>query len=228
MTPQRHSWRSVQDEIKDWLLTSRYLPGDKMPRDEDIAAQLGCARSTVVRAMQALSAAGMVDRKRKGGTFVSPHRISRATLEIPVHRIDIEARGLAYEHRLIAADHLPPPAEITAKFALSRPAPCLHIRAVHLGDARPFIYEDRWIAVPVPDGAIGTQSANEWLVTNCPYDRIDVSCSAVEADDVLAKALGSSLGTAHFCLRRTTWSGTQPITTVASYYQAGHVLEFSS
>lgn len=218
----------MHDEIKGWLLSSRYQPGEKLPRDEDIAAQLGCARSTVVRAMQELSASGMVDRRRRGGTLVSPHRVTRATLEIPVHRIDIEARGLRYGHELIAQSHETPPAEISARLRLAAPLPCLRLRAVHLADGRPFIYEDRWIAVAFPADALGEISANEWLVTHCPYDRVDVSCGAVEADAALAGALGSAPGRAHFYMRRTTWASEQPITTVESYYQAGHMVTLGS
>lgn len=228
MNHQRNSWRNVHAEIKGWLLNARYLPGEKLPRDEDIAQQIGCARSTVVRAMQELSAEGMVDRKRKGGTLVSPHRVSRATLEIPVHRIDIEARGMTYSHSVLSQSQATPPADILKRFQSETLPPCQHVQALHLGDDLPFLYEDRWIAVPVPSGILDSQSANEWLVAHCPYDRIDVSCSAIAADDRLAQALGTPPGTAHFCLRRTTWAGAQPITTVDSYYQAGHVLTFSS
>lgn len=62
----RLSWTDVRDEIRMRILNRTYAPGDKLPRDEDIALELGCARSTVHRAMQELSQVGLIERKRKG------------------------------------------------------------------------------------------------------------------------------------------------------------------
>ena len=41
----RLSWTDVRDEIRTRILSRTYAPGDKLPRDEDIAAELGCART---------------------------------------------------------------------------------------------------------------------------------------------------------------------------------------
>lgn len=70
-------------------MSRRYKPGDKLPRDEDIAEELGCARSTVQRAMQDLNDAGIVERKRKSGTQVRPDPVTRATLDIPITRVEV-------------------------------------------------------------------------------------------------------------------------------------------
>ena len=40
----RLSWTDVRDEIRARILSRTYAPGDKLPRDEDIAIELGCAR----------------------------------------------------------------------------------------------------------------------------------------------------------------------------------------
>jgi GntR family histidine utilization transcriptional repressor len=62
-------------------------------RDEDIALELGCARTTVQRAMQDLSMAGLVERKRKGGTHVRTDPVTRATFDIPITRREVEQRA---------------------------------------------------------------------------------------------------------------------------------------
>ena len=68
MKTNRLSWKNVRDEIHEAILSGRYGPGDRLPRDADIAEDLNCARSTVQRAMQDLSDSGLVERRRKGGT----------------------------------------------------------------------------------------------------------------------------------------------------------------
>ncbi|MEM8871665.1 MAG: winged helix-turn-helix domain-containing protein, partial [Pseudomonadota bacterium] len=75
----RLSWRDVRTEIHESILNGRYGPGDRLPRDADIAEELRCARSTVQRAMQDLSDSGLIERRRKGGTRVRTHPVTRAT-----------------------------------------------------------------------------------------------------------------------------------------------------
>lgn len=218
----------MRDEIHRWILSSRYGPGDKLPLDKDIAVELGCARSTVVRAMQDLTQTGLIERRRKGGTQVRHHRATRAVVDIPVHRVAIESQGARYDHRLLSQETHTPPDHIAQAMRLGAMADCLHVRAVHLADDRPYIYENRWIACTVfaghPPPDFTTISANEWLVAHCPYDDISVSFSAVSANRDLAETLASNIGNAHFCVERCTWSQGQPITMVTSFFHAGYRL----
>ncbi len=100
----------MRERILARILDGTYKPGDKLPRDEDIAAQLGCARSTVQRAMGDLSDAGIVERKRKGGTHVRPDPVTRATFDIPITRKEVEQRGSVYGYQLVrlSAQDAPP------------------------------------------------------------------------------------------------------------------------
>ncbi len=70
MTAQGLSWRrSTTASMRGWS-TAPMPSATVLPRDEDQAADLGCSRATVQRAMQELAAAGRIDRRRKGGTQV--------------------------------------------------------------------------------------------------------------------------------------------------------------
>ena len=89
----RHSWREVRDHIRGQILDSTYRPGEKLPRDEGIAKELDCARSTVHRAMRSLAEDGVVERRRKGGTKVIPDPVMRTKLNIPITKGEIESRG---------------------------------------------------------------------------------------------------------------------------------------
>lgn len=226
--PLRHSWRDVRDRIHRSVLDGTYRPGDKLPRDEDIAETLGCARSTVQRAMQDLSDAGIVERKRKGGTHVRADPVSRATLDIPITRREVEARGATYDYRLVARNLARTPPEITVTLALSAPEQMLHVQALHLSDRRPYIYEDRWICTRTAPEILGVDlarfSANEWLVRNKPYSRYDLRLYAISADAGAACLLDVDPGAALLVIERTTWIGELPITTVRSVTTPGYQL----
>lgn len=224
----RLSWKEVRDRIRSEILDRTYAPGDKLPRDADIADRLGCARSTVQRAMRDLSDAGLVERKRKGGTHVRADPVTRATLDIPITRREVEKRGSVYGYRRIDQGVADVPQEIAAKLELSEPAPMLRVRAVHLADDKPHIYEDRWIStdtVPdILDVDLSRESANEWLVRNKPYTRCDLRFYAISANARTARILNVAEGSALLVIERMTWIGTAPITLVKAYTAPGYEL----
>lgn len=229
MTEQaRLSWTDVRDEIRARILCRTYAPGDKLPRDEDIAAELGCARTTVHRAMQDLSQIGLVERKRKGGTHVRADPVTRATFDIPITRREVEQRGSKYGYHLIDRAIEETPLPIMARFGLHAPVRMLHVKALHMADTQPYIFEDRWIDIAstpeILTVDLNVQNANEWLVRNKPYSRVDVRFYAVNAEGESAAHLSTEVGKALLVIERTTWIGRDPITTVQSVAAPGYQL----
>lgn len=228
----RLSWTNVRDEIRDRILDRTYAPGDKLPRDEDLARELGCARATVQRAMQDLSQIGLVERKRKGGTHVLTDPITRATFDIPIIRREVEQRGSKHGYQLISHEVETAPLPVMARFGIQQPVDMLHVRSLHLADNRPFIFEDRWIDIrSTPDILevdLTRESANEWLVHNKPFSRIDVRFSAMNAEGESARHLATAIGDALFVIERTTWIGEDPITTVQAMAAPGYQLAAQS
>jgi GntR family histidine utilization transcriptional repressor len=224
----RLSWTDVRNEIRTRILDRTYRPGDKLPRDADIARDLGCARATVHRAMQDLSLIGLVERKRKGGTHVLSDPVTRTTVDIPITRREVEQRGSTYDYQLISRtiEQSPPP--VMARFGIGQPVEMLHVKALHLSDNRPYIFEDRWIDTRSTPGILSVDltchSANEWLVRNKPYSRVNVRFSAMNAEAESARHLSTPLGSALFVIERTTWIGEAPITTVQAVAAPGYQL----
>jgi len=228
MSEYRLSWKEVRDRIHDAILTGEYGPGDKLPRDADIAEELSCARSTVQRAMQDLSDSGLIERRRKGGTRVRLDPVARATLDIPITRYEVEQKGATYGYQLISRTEELPPRSVQAAFGQSISRPMLHLKALHLADARPYILEDRWISLETAADVLAVDlsklSANEWLVHNNPYNRLDIRFFAEKADPVTAELLGADPGEALLVIARTTWIDGAPITTVRAWTMPGYQL----
>lgn len=224
--PARLSWTDVRDDIRASILSRAYAPGDKLPKDEDLAQRFGCTRATVHRAMQDLAQAGLVERKRKGGTHVRADPVTRATFDIPITRVEVEQKGADYDYALIGRDIEPAPAPVLARFGLADPVDMLRVRALHLADQRPYIFEDRWIALSsspeILDVDLTKQSANEWLVRNKPYSRLDVRFYAENAAGELSEHLHVVEGSALLVIERTTWIGHAAITSVRAVATPGY------
>ena len=218
MASRQVTWKDVREKIHVAILDGVYSPGDKLPRDQDIAANLKCARTTVQRAMRDLADSGIVERRRKGGTRVRSDPVIRATLDIPDTRKEVEAKGANYGYQLVRKSRELTPRNVVAAFGLSQPERMLRVEALHMADNRPYTFEDRWIStntVPeILDIDLASQSANEWLIHNRPYSHFDLRFYAEAADGPIAEILGTQVGTALLVIERTTWIGNSPITSL--------------
>lgn len=220
------TWQSVQAEALRRIRAREWPPGSQIPHEADLAAELGCARATVNRALRDLAEAGLLERRRKAGTRVPLNPVRKATLDIPIIRQDVEGRGQAYGYRLLEQSTAQPPPEICQKLRLKPKAEMIHILALHLADDAPFCLEDRWVSpITVPEIAeadLTTISANEWLVQNAAFSAGDFAFGAIAAPGHIAKHLKCIPGSALFTVDRTTWAAALPITAVRLCYAPGH------
>ena len=92
----RVTYQDIQRDVLDRIKSREWEPGDLIPNEETLADTLGCARATVNRALRELAQAGIIDRKRKGGTRVSASPIRKALFDIPIIRKEIENKGNKY------------------------------------------------------------------------------------------------------------------------------------
>ena len=58
-------------KIKDMILDGRLKPGDRLPREADLAEQLGISRGSLREAVRALSMIRILDVRRGDGTYVT-------------------------------------------------------------------------------------------------------------------------------------------------------------
>jgi GntR family transcriptional regulator len=87
-------------------LTSRIAamdPHEMLPRELDLADELGVSRSTLREAMRRLVATGLIYSVRGTGTFVSERRIDKGTA-LSGFSEDMRARGLVPGSRLLSAE----------------------------------------------------------------------------------------------------------------------------
>ncbi len=226
-----HSWQSIQAEIIRRISERIWVPGELVPKETDLAKEFAVSRGTINRAMRELANAGLIDRKRKAGTRVALNPVRKATLDIPVIRLDVENRGVSHKHMVLMQKIVPAPALITGKLGLATGTRMLHLRTLHFAGNQPFLYEKRWVnqtAVPdILDVDFSQISANEWLVQNAPLTTGDISFSATNASKDEAETLGAKIGEALFLIDRSTWIGTMAVTNARLAYAPGFQMHTS-
>lgn len=221
-------WEAIRAEVLRRIRVRDWGPGVSIPTEAALAEEFGCARATVNRALRDLADAGVLERRRKAGTRVASSPVRKATLDIPVIRAEVEARGQTHAFRLLKHVTALPPPPVAARLRIGAAEPMRHLCTLHLADGRPFLYEERWLnpaVLPDPAPDFATVSTNEWLVRNVPYTTGDISFSAEAAAPLEARALGIDQGAPVFVTDRTTWTDDLAITAVRLVHTPGYRLQ---
>jgi GntR family histidine utilization transcriptional repressor len=218
-------WEDIRAEVLRRIRARDWPPGALIPGEETLAAEFGVARATVNRALTALAEAGVIERKKRAGTRVAKLPVRRARLEIPVIRLDVLGRGLAYDFHLLADRLIPAPVPVSARLGLPDGQRMRYLETLHLAGGRPFVLETRWLnpaCLPSPAPDFARTSANEWLVTHVSLVSGDIAFTAEPATAREAEVMGVPAGTALLVAERTTVGTGGPITLVRLAHAPGH------
>jgi GntR family transcriptional regulator, histidine utilization repressor len=218
-------WEGVRAEVLRRIRARAWPPGALIPGEEALAEEFGVARATVNRALRDLADAGVLSRKKRAGTRVAALPVRRARLEVPVIRLDVVGRGLAYDFKLLTDRLSPAPVPVTARLGLPEGQEMRFIETLHLAGGRPFVQETRWLnpaVLPVPPPDFAVVSANEWLVTHVSLVSGDIAFTADPASRREAEVLGVPPGSALLVAERTTCGTAGPVTWVRLAHAPGH------
>ena len=117
-------------------------PGDVLPTEAELCARFGVSRMTVRQALQELSNAGLVERRRGKGTFVAARPMHRRAGVFLSFTEEMAWRGMAASSRLVAAGLSTPRPEEVAALDIAADDEVVRVERVRLADGVPIAYED--------------------------------------------------------------------------------------
>jgi GntR family histidine utilization transcriptional repressor len=212
----------ILNDVERRILSGEWPPGHRIPFEHELTVQYGCSRMTVNKALTDLVKRGLIERRRKAGTYVSFPHVQSAVMEIHDLRREVQALGLPYRYRIVSLKQRYAKREDIARLDLPHGASVLEIVCDHFAGDRPFCHEQRLInlaAVPeaaqetFEDGPPGT-----WLLGKVPWSAAEHRIRAESAKTDIAAALAIPAGSACLVIERTTHSGSFQITHVKLTY----------
>lgn len=214
----------IRTEIEGKILSGALVPGDKLPTEHAFMAEYDCARMTVNKALSSLAAAGLIDRRRKAGSFVARPRLHAMVLDIPDLMQEVLVRGQAYRFELLDREiGRSAAARADSGFDLGADR-TLTLLGLHYADDRALAFEHRQISldsVPgVEHAAFASEPPGTWLLHHIPWTEAETRLSALAADMRTASLLQLEVGAPLLQIERRTWRGEDRITVVRQLFRA--------
>ncbi len=91
----------IADRLAETIICGRFQPGDKLPSEPELSAELSVSRTTLREALRILSTRGLVEVRRGVGTFVTESRNIHADYDVlKIQNTNVNTKDL-YEMRLM-------------------------------------------------------------------------------------------------------------------------------
>ena len=91
----------IADRLAEMIVHGRFAPGDKLPSEPELSADLDVSRTTLREALRILSTRGLVEVRRGVGTFVTESRNIHADYDVlKIQNTNVNTKDL-YEMRLM-------------------------------------------------------------------------------------------------------------------------------
>jgi GntR family histidine utilization transcriptional repressor len=211
-------YQRIRSDIEGRIVSGEWPPGYRLPFEHELMDTYSCARMTVNKVLSGLAATGLVERRRRAGSFVSRPKVHSAVLQIPDLKAEVENRGERYGYTLLQRRKRAATRDDRARLDLDMSASVLALRCRHDAAKRPFALEDRILNLDaVPEAAhqdFSTVPPSTWLVEHVPWTEAEHRISAGSADKTLAAELNIEEGAACLIIERRTWRNGEPITAV--------------
>jgi DNA-binding GntR family transcriptional regulator len=145
MAPTTRPHVATAGDKLDALIASYREAGTlRLPREIELSAQLGISRNTLREALARLEASGVIERRRRLGTFIlqSPEPDARTSPRLPRYPIDeivsiasfLDGTGLPAAIRSVAVEQEPASSTVAKQFDIGDGAPVYRVRRVYDAD----------------------------------------------------------------------------------------------
>lgn len=212
----------IRSDYEARILSGALPPGERLPTEQELMRHYDCSRMTVNKALSALAAAGLIDRRKRAGTFVARPRVHSMVLDVPDLEQEVVQRGQHYRYALLRREIRAPDPDSAEEMLLAGKGLLLVLDGVHHADGVPLASEQRLVSLSAVSETEAVDfegvSPGAWLLKHVPWTQAETRIAAVGADRDTAAALNLPLGAPCLLIERRTWRGDDGITLVRQHF----------
>ena len=195
----RPLYAQVRDRLIRRLVDGVWTPGEPLPSEMQLAAELGVSQGTVRKALDAMAAENLVVRRQGRGTFVARHDEERIMFQF-FKLVGDDGRRSFPQSRVLSVSSARANAAERETLKLERDARVTRIRRLRSIDETPVVVETMTLpeatlpgltAMELPNNLYGLYAMHFGVTVASTRERL--KAVAVNAQD--AEALGVAAGT---------------------------------
>lgn len=134
----------VREALRGQIKTGALQPGQKLPTEDELAAQFGVSRMTLRQGLADLIDEGLLYRRRGVGTFVTHFHVERDHNKLTDFFETARAEGFVAEVRLLDRQVIPAKIMIAKALSLQESEPVIWIRTQRLANDLPVTIYDEY------------------------------------------------------------------------------------
>lgn len=138
-------YQQIREAILHALQAGEWPPGGLIPSETELAQRFGVSQGTVRKAVEVLTAEGLLVRRQGKGTYVVSHDESQAQFRFLRLRPD-EGPAVQPVSRMIHCRRVRAPADVQRALSLQGSDTVLYIQRVLVFGEDPVILDDIWLA----------------------------------------------------------------------------------
>ncbi len=219
-------YERILDDVRARIVSGEWPPEHRIPSEHEFTRAYGCSRMTVNKALSRLAEAGLIERRRRTGSFVARPHSQSAVLKISDVGTEVAELGLPHRHEIIARATRRATRQDRELLGVATGAGVLDIVCHHFAGTTPFCLEKRIISLQAVPAAAGEDfrdlAPGSWLVAHVPWTRAEHRIHAAAASRAVAKAMGVRIGAPSLVVVRRTWRDAVPVTRVELTYNSTH------
>lgn len=160
-------YHQLEAILREQISRGEFKPNDRLPAEQEIAAQYDISKVTVRQALSNLAATGIVRREQGRGTFVAEPRFAAGPRELTSFSQEMRQRGLRPSSVVLERQVIPAHGAVAEKLGLREGDRVYYIRRLRLADGIPMGIQTAYIHVDLApnllDADLATGSLYEVL-----------------------------------------------------------------
>ena len=213
--------RQLESGLRELIQSGHVRPGQSLPGELDLAAELGVSRHTIRHALGVLTAEGLLRRERGRGTTVvaaeAPPPIERTLGKFYAFAWEVRARGSQQRSFVLEREVMAAGEDFGAKLALQADDAVERIVRLRTADRDPLVLETSVLphryAERLDQATLERDSVYDVLERRCGLKVLGAreTIRPMVLERSIARLLGVRSGSPAFQIERTTWSDAGPL-----------------
>jgi len=218
------AYRRIAGELTRLIEAGDLREGEAVPSERELAGEFGVSLMTARHALEEMTAAGLLSRRPRVGTFVAPARIHFNKLTSFTE--ERASRGYAASARILSAGVKAEEDEACARLGLAAGTQMVCLERLRLSGEEPFAVETCWMAAGRFAGILEEDLERKSLFTTLAegygvaISHADEEIDAIAADGKTAAQLGVKAGAAVLRIRQVLFGKAGAVAYTSALYRA--------